>query len=84
MYRLFLACRDCPKACASQHAVLELACAVVQALQGDIDQKWEGLASMEKVNFSAYKLLFAKSELRSACNWLYPGFVSESSRPRFS
>lgn len=41
--------RDHPEACVSQHAVLQLACAVVQALEGDTAKHWETLSSIEKV-----------------------------------
>lgn len=33
----------------SQHAVLQLACAVVQAMEGDTGKHWDRLASTEKV-----------------------------------
>lgn len=42
-------CRDRPQACVSQHAVLQLACAVVQAMEGDTGRHWDRLASIEKV-----------------------------------
>ena len=41
--------RDRPQACVSQHAVLQLACAVVQAMEGDTGKHWDRLASTEKV-----------------------------------
>ena len=41
--------RDRPQASASQCGVLQLACAVVQAMEGDIDKSWDRLATVEKV-----------------------------------
>lgn len=41
--------RGHPDACISQQAVLQLACAVVEALTGDRSRHWEEMASIEKV-----------------------------------
>lgn len=41
--------RDRPQACVVQRGVLQLACAVVQAMEGDIDKSWDRLATVEKV-----------------------------------
>lgn len=41
--------RGHPDACSSQQAVLQLACAVVEALTGDRSRHWEEMASIEKV-----------------------------------
>lgn len=41
--------RDHPQASVAQRGVLQLACAVVQAMEGDIDKSWDRLATVEKV-----------------------------------
>lgn len=41
--------RGHPDACITQQAVLQLACAVVEALMGDRSRHWEEMASIEKV-----------------------------------
>ena len=41
--------RSHPAACVSQSAVLQLACAVVQALEGEGSGRWEEAAGREKV-----------------------------------
>ena len=45
----FSAYRGHPDACITQQAVLQLACAVVEALTGDRSRHWEEMASIEKV-----------------------------------
>ena len=52
----FISPRGHPGAIESQRAVLQLACAVVEVLEGEGSKHWEELASMEKVELTRTQL----------------------------